>query len=65
MSHILDNGHMRQNKTMALPVFDENICPEDMDKMAGNAVRAANFLKAISHEGRLIFCSILPLVKNQ
>ena len=59
MSHILDNGHMRQNKTMALPVFDENICPEDMDKMAGNAVRAANFLKAISHEGRLMILCYL------
>ena len=59
MSHILDNGHMRQNKTMALPVLDENICPEDMDKMASNAVRAANFLKAISHEGRLMILCYL------
>ena len=59
MSHTLDNGHVRQNKTMALPVFDENICPEDMDKMAGNAVRAANFLKAISHEGRLMILCYL------
>lgn len=59
MSHILDSVHMRQNKTMALPVFDKNICPEDMDKMAGNAFRAANFLKAISHEGRLMILCYL------
>ena len=44
---------------MALPVFDENMCPEDMDKMAGNAIKAANFLKAISHEGRLMILCYL------
>jgi DNA-binding transcriptional ArsR family regulator len=54
MSQIIDSAHMRQNKTMALPVFDKNISPEDMDKMAGNVVQAVNFLKAISHEGRLM-----------
>ena len=44
---------------MGLPVFDKNICEEDMDKMAGNAMRASNFLKAISHEGRLmILCHL-------
>lgn len=42
-----------------LPVFDENTCAEDMDKMVANATRAANFLKAISHEGRLmILCHL-------
>ena len=59
MSQILDSVHMRQNKTMALPVFDKNICPEDMDKMAGNVVQAVNFLKAISHEGRLMILCYL------
>jgi len=59
MSHSLKSMIMRQNKTMALPVFDKNICPEDMDKMASNAVRAANFLKAISHEGRLMILCYL------
>ncbi len=59
MSRIIDSVNMRQNKTMALPVFDKNIFPEDMDKMAGNAVRAVNFLKAIGHEGRLmILCHL-------
>ena len=59
MSHSLKSILTRQNKTMALPVFDKNICPEDMDKMASNAVRAANFLKAISHEGRLMILCYL------
>ena len=44
---------------MGLPVFDKDICEEDMDKMAENAMRASNFLKAISHEGRLmILCHL-------
>lgn len=44
---------------MGLPVFDVNMCAEDMDKMAANAMRASNFLKAISHEGRLmILCHL-------
>ena len=59
MSQIIDSAHMRQNKAMALPVFDKNISPEDMDKMAGNVVQAVNFLKAISHEGRLMILCYL------
>ena len=44
---------------MGLPVFDANMCAEDMDKMASNAMKASNFLKAISHEGRLmILCHL-------
>ncbi len=46
-------------ETMGLPVFDVNMCAEDLDKMAANAVEASNFLKAISHEGRLmILCHL-------
>lgn len=42
-----------------LPVFDANMCAEDMDRMMQNAQRASNFLKAISHEGRLmILCHL-------
>lgn len=42
-----------------LPVFDENTCAEDLEKMMDNAQRASNFLKAISHEGRLmILCHL-------
>lgn len=44
---------------MGLPVFDKNMCAEDLDRMADNAVQASNFLKAISHEGRLmILCHL-------
>lgn len=44
---------------MGLPIFDVNMCAEDMDKMASNAEAASNFLKAISHEGRLmILCHL-------
>ena len=42
-----------------LPVFDKNMCTDDMEKMLANAQLAANFLKAISHEGRLmILCHL-------
>jgi len=44
---------------MGLPVFDETLCEDDLDKMMDNAQAAANFLKAISHEGRLmILCHL-------
>ncbi|NYI26501.1 DNA-binding transcriptional ArsR family regulator [Sulfitobacter geojensis] len=49
----------RREKLMGLPVFDVNMCADDMDKMAQNAMEASNFLKAISHEGRLmILCHL-------
>ncbi|MFL4469279.1 ArsR/SmtB family transcription factor [Tateyamaria armeniaca] len=42
-----------------LPVFDANMCAEDMERMMRNAQAASNFLKAISHEGRLmILCHL-------
>ncbi|KAJ56680.1 ArsR family transcriptional regulator [Actibacterium mucosum KCTC 23349] len=35
------------------------MCEEDKERMAQNAQRASNFLKAISHEGRLmILCHL-------
>jgi DNA-binding transcriptional ArsR family regulator len=50
---------IQSGKRMGLPVFDTNMCAEDLDKMASNAMEAANFLKAISHEGRLmILCHL-------
>ena len=43
----------------ALPVFDENLSDDDLDKMMTNAQTASDFLKAISHEGRLmILCHL-------
>lgn len=45
---------------MGLPVFDDSISEDDMDKMVDNATKASNFLKAISHEGRLmILCHLV------
>lgn len=44
---------------MGLPVFDETLCEDDLDKMMQNAQAAANFLKAISHEGRLMILCYL------
>ena len=42
-----------------LPVFSESTGTEEMEKMMRNAMRASNFLKAISHEGRLmILCHL-------
>ena len=42
-----------------LPVFDANTCAEDLEKMMQNAQAASSFLKAISHEGRLmILCHL-------
>ena len=50
---------------MSLPVFSENLCDEDLDKMMQNAQRASNFLKAISHEGRLmILCHLVTGEKS-
>jgi DNA-binding transcriptional ArsR family regulator len=40
--------------TMGLPIVDDKICEADLDKLMDNAQEASNFLKAISHEGRLL-----------
>ena len=42
-----------------LPVFTQDMCREDMERMVRNAQDASKFLKAISHEGRLmILCHL-------
>jgi DNA-binding transcriptional ArsR family regulator len=46
-------------KTNKLPVFTKDMCPADLDKMMANAQTASNFLKAISHEGRLMILCYL------
>lgn len=48
-----------KGQAMGLPVFDQNTCDEDLERMMENATRASNFLKAIGHEGRLmILCHL-------
>ena len=50
---------------MALPVFTDDISDDEMDRMVDNATRASNFLKAISHEGRLmILCHLVSGEKS-
>ena len=45
---------------MTLPVFDEQIDDDHLDQMMDNATIATNYLKAISHEGRLmILCHLV------
>mgnify|MGYP005988583219 CR=1 FL=1 len=44
---------------MTLPVFHPDMDPEELDRMMDNATTATNYLKAISHEGRLmILCHL-------
>ena len=44
---------------MALPIISEDISQKEIDGMLENAMTASNFLKAISHEGRLmILCHL-------
>ena len=44
---------------MGLPVIDKDMSADDLDKMRANAGHASSFLKAISHEGRLmILCHL-------
>ncbi|MBR9653356.1 ArsR/SmtB family transcription factor [Thalassovita aquimarina] len=50
---------------MGLPMFDDTISDEEMDLMVDNATNASNFLKAVSHEGRLmILCHLVTGEKS-
>lgn len=50
---------------MALPVLSPDISDEEMDRIATNATEASNFLKALSHEGRLmILCHLVTGEKS-
>ena len=50
---------------MPLPVLDDTLDTVEMDRMLENATAAANFLKAISHEGRLlILCHLVSGEKS-
>jgi DNA-binding transcriptional ArsR family regulator len=50
---------------LPLPVLDKSIEPEALDRIIDNATRASNFLKAISHEGRLmILCHLVTGEKS-
>jgi ArsR family transcriptional regulator len=50
---------------MALPQFSNDMAEEELDAMVDNATTASNFLKAISHEGRLmILCHLVTGEKS-
>lgn len=50
---------------MALPVLSPDISDAEMDRIATNATEASNFLKALSHEGRLmILCHLVTGEKS-
>ncbi|XDA97079.1 metalloregulator ArsR/SmtB family transcription factor [Sulfitobacter sp. LCG007] len=50
---------------MALPVFTEDISEDELDRMVSNAKTASDFLKAISHESRLlILCHLVSGEKS-
>lgn len=50
---------------MALPQFSTDMSEDELDKMVENATDASNFLKAISHEGRMmILCHLVTGEKS-
>ena len=50
---------------MALPVLKPDLTEDEMDLFAEKACEASNFLKAISHEGRLmILCHLVTGEKS-
>lgn len=50
---------------MALPVLSKDISDSDLDAIVDKATTAATFLKAISHEGRLmILCHLVSGEKS-
>ncbi len=50
---------------MSLPALNDDLTDFEMDRMLERATAAANFLKAISHEGRLmILCHLVDGEKS-
>ncbi|MFV0333035.1 MAG: ArsR/SmtB family transcription factor [Tropicimonas sp.] len=48
-----------------LPVIDDRTTAEEFDRIASSATKASSFLKAISHEGRLmILCHLVSGEKS-
>lgn len=50
---------------MALPVFNKDLSDDEMERFVANATAASNFLKTVSHEGRLmILCHLVSGEKS-
>lgn len=43
-----------ETRSMALPIVTKDMSERDMEMMVDSACEAANYLKALSHEGRLL-----------
>ncbi len=50
---------------MGLPQFSEEMSDAELDRFMDNATKASNFLKTVSHEGRLmILCHLVTGEKS-
>lgn len=50
---------------MGLPVISPDMSDDEVDRLIDNAMTASNFLKALSHEGRLvILCHLVSGEKS-
>ncbi len=50
---------------MGLPQFSEDLTDQELDRFMDNATTASNFLKTVSHEGRLmILCHLVTGEKS-
>ena len=50
---------------MGLPKIDPNMTDDELDTLVSNATVASNFLKALSHEGRMvILCHLVTGEKS-
>ncbi|MCW1955333.1 helix-turn-helix transcriptional regulator [uncultured Lentibacter sp.] len=50
---------------MGLPQFTDDLSDAEIDKFMDNATKASNFLKTVSHEGRLmILCHLVTGEKS-
>lgn len=50
---------------MGLPQFTDDLTDDELDRFMDNATRASNFLKTVSHEGRLmILCHLVTGEKS-
>ncbi|WP_298678251.1 helix-turn-helix transcriptional regulator [uncultured Lentibacter sp.] len=50
---------------MGLPQFSDDLSDAELDKFMDNATKASNFLKTVSHEGRLmILCHLVTGEKS-
>jgi len=55
----MDVSNEGAEQRSSLPIFTSDTCDAELDEMMKNAQDASNFLKAISHEGRLmILCHL-------